>query len=97
MDTKNKNIKDKLKTIPLSQIKLYDRNAKIHNAAHVNLLKGGLEEYDYVEAIIVGKDNTIVGGHGRYLAMMEENPDQDVEVVDVSYLTEEQQKKLRIF
>lgn len=90
------NIKNKLKVINLSDIKPYKRNAKIHTPEQIELLKNSIKKNDYIEPIIVGTNNTIVGGHGRYDALMQIDPNQKIEVVDVSYLSVRQQKKLRI-
>jgi len=90
------NIKNKLKTITLKELKPYKNNAKIHPEHQIETLKNSLTEYDYVEPIIVGTNNTIIGGHGRYEALKQKDPNQKIDVIDASYLKPKQQKKLRI-
>lgn len=89
-------IKKKIKRVLLSDLKPYAKNAKLHNNSQVDIINKSLSEYDYVEPIIVGTGNVIIGGHCRFLALKKKNPKQKIEVVDVSYLPAKKQKKLRI-
>ena len=53
-------IKNKLKTLKLSDIKPYKKNAKIHPEHQIDTLKNSLAEYDYVEPLVVGTNNVII-------------------------------------
>jgi len=88
------NIKNKTKIIPIADIKPYPNNAKIHPPEQIEQIKQSLEQYDYIQPICVDKNNVIVIGHGRYDALKDKGG--DLEVVDLSYLSDDQVKKLRI-
>jgi len=89
-------IKDKLKTINISDIKPYKANAKKHPQSQIENLKTSIDKYGYYSPVGVDKNNEIVIGHGRYLALMEADSEQQVEVVDFSNLSQKEIKKLRI-
>jgi hypothetical protein len=88
-------ISNRLKTILLKDINPYKKNPKIHTPEQIALIKKSIETNSYVQPICIGKNNEIVIGHGRYMALKEMGV-KEVEVVDVSDLSIEQIKKLRI-
>jgi len=90
------NIKNKTKILNIKELKPYKNNAKIHTPAQIEQLKNSIAKYDYIQPICVDKNNVIVIGHGRYRAMMEMDSEQDVEVVDLTYISSLEIKKLRI-
>lgn len=85
-----------IKKIKLSDIKPYSYNIKKHTKEQIELIKRSILENGYIQNIAVDKDNIIVIGHGRALALREINPDADIEVIDLSHLTDKQCQKLRI-
>ena len=89
-------IKNKLKNILLSDIRPYPKNAKIHDLEQIQFLSDSIKEYDLLDPIIIGTDNVIISGHGRYLALKAQDAAQTIEVIDASYLEPEKQRKLRI-
>jgi ParB-like chromosome segregation protein Spo0J len=88
-------ISNKLKTVLIKDIKPYKKNPKIHTPEQIALIKKSIETNSYVQPICIGKNNEIVIGHGRYMALKEMGV-KEIEVVDVSDLSIEQIKKLRI-
>jgi ParB-like chromosome segregation protein Spo0J len=90
------NIKNKLKTVDISDIKPYKNNAKKHSKDQIELIKESLNKNDYYSPIGIDKNNVIVVGHGRYEALRQMDPNQKIEVVDFSYLKPKEIKKLRI-
>jgi DNA modification methylase len=90
------NIRNKLKLVKISEIKEYKGNAKLHSPEQVEQIKKSIEKHEYINPVIVGTGNVIICGHGRIQALREIDPEQTVEVVDVGYLSEKDQKKLRI-
>lgn len=66
----SKAIKKTYKTVKLEQIKPYWRNPRIIDEA-VQMVKKSLEEYGYINPIIVDKDMVIIAGHTRYKALKE--------------------------
>lgn len=89
-------ISDKLKTVLLKDIKIYGNNVKIHTQDQIDRIKKSIEDNSYVQPIAVSKDNEIVIGTGRYLALKQIDPKMEIEVVDVSGLSADKIKKLRI-
>lgn len=92
----NTDLRDKLKKLPLKAIRPYARNAKIHTREQIETLKKSIQNHEYYQPICVDAKNVIVIGHGRYLAMKELDPDQEIDVVDLSYLKPKELRKLRI-
>lgn len=90
-------ISDKIKLVKLSDIKPYKNNPKIHNPEQIAQIKFSIEDNKYINPIIVGKNNEIICGHGRYEALKQiMKPAEKIEVIDGSYLTAKQIKKYRI-
>ena len=61
---------DKLKVemIKLEKIKQYKNNAKLHPEWQVQQIANSIEKFGFNDPIAIDKDNTIIEGHGRYLA-----------------------------
>lgn len=65
---------DELKVIylPLSELTPDDKNAKLHPADQVEQIKESIKTFKMCDPIgIAGKNNLIIEGHGRYLALTE--------------------------
>lgn len=65
---------DELKVIylPLSELTPDDKNAKLHPAEQVEQIKESIKTFKMCDPIgIAGKNNLIIEGHGRYLALTE--------------------------
>ena len=89
------NIRDKIVKIKTDKLVGYTRNNKKHPERQIALLKENILEFGFTQPLLINKDNTIIAGHGRYLAAvglgMEEVP-----CIKITDLTEIQQKSLRI-
>ena len=83
-------------SVPIQSIKPYQKNAKKHTPDQITTIKQSIKDYDYIQPIAIDKNNEIVIGHGRYFALMDIDPDTNIEVIDLSYLKPKQIKKLRI-
>ncbi len=57
-------------------------------------IKRSIEEFGYVEPIIINKDNTIIGGHQRY-TVLKDLGYQEVDVIELD-IDKEQEKALNI-
>ena len=88
-------LSNRLKTVSMKDIKIYEKNVKVHSPEQIQLIKKSIETNSYVQPICIWKKNEIVIGTGRYLALKEMNV-KEIEVVDVSDLSIKQIKKLRI-
>lgn len=89
-------LREKLRLVPIQDLRPYPHNAKKHSKEQIYLIEESLRRNDYYQPIAVDKDNVIVVGHGRFEALKNINPNQKIEVVDLSYLSPEEIKKLRI-
>lgn len=62
----------------LSDIKPYEKNAKLHSQQQIEKIANSIKEYGFNQPIVVDKNGVIVVGHGRYQAAkklgMEEVP-----------------------
>lgn len=98
----------KEKYVKLSDLVPYEKNPR-KNAKAVGPTARSMEDYGYVAYITVGTDNVIVMGHTRRLAllqlqkegklgkgMLEDTTEDRIKVIDVSDLSEEKQRELRI-
>ena len=81
----------KIEKIKIEDVKPYVNNAKLHPAEQIEQIKKSILEFGNNDPIAIDKDNTIIEGHGRYLALKELGY-KEVEVIKLSHLTEEQKK-----
>ena len=51
--------------IPISELKAYDRNAKIHDAKQNEQIANSLLRFGWKQPLVVDKDNVLIVGHGR--------------------------------
>ena len=83
----------KIETISIDKIKPYEKNAKLHPQSQIEQIKKSIEMYGNNDPIAVwGKNNTIVEGHGRYLALKEMGVDE-VEIIRLDHLTSKQRRE----
>lgn len=57
--------------IPIDSIKTYEGNAKLHPAEQVEQIKKSIQDFGMNDPIAVWKDNVIIEGHGRLIALKE--------------------------
>ena len=90
---KNKELK--IVTRTLEELKPYPQNAKEHPQEQVDKIAESIVQYGYCDPIIISKDNDIIAGHGRYLALQQLKR-KDAPCVLMEDLTPEQVRGLRI-
>ena len=81
-------------TLEISEIKEYENNPRINNAA-VDDVAESIKQCGYINPIIVDENNVILAGHTRLLAIKKIGKEK-VQVLKVTGLSEEQKKKYRI-
>ena len=82
----------KIEYLDINKLKLYENNAKLHQAEDVNAIKNSIEKFGFSDPIgIWGKDNTIVEGHGRYFAAKKLGY-KEVPIVRLDHLSDEERK-----
>lgn len=57
--------------VPIDELKAYENNAKIHTAEQIEQIKKSIQEFGMNDPIAVWKDNEIIEGHGRLIALKE--------------------------
>ena len=79
--------------IPISDLKLYKRNAKKHTPEQIEQIVNSIKAFGMNDPIgIWGKDNIIVEGHGRYMALRSLGEQGEVPCIRLDHLTDEQRK-----
>lgn len=81
----------KIEYLPLSEIKPYEKNAKLHPDAQIKQIIKSINDFGFNDPIAIYHDNEIIEGHGRYLAAQEMGL-ETVPVIRLDGLTEKQRK-----
>ena len=82
----------KVEYIPISELKPYENNAKIHTPEQIEQIKESIQQFGMNDPIgIWGKDNLIVEGHGRLLACQQLGM-KEVPIIRLDDLTDDQRK-----
>lgn len=81
----------KIEYIPLSDIKPYEHNAKLHPDEQVEQIMQSIQIMGFDDPIAIWKNNEIIEGHGRYEAAMRLGM-ETVPVIRLDDLTDEQRR-----
>lgn len=81
----------KIELINIDEIIPYENNAKLHPQEQIDQIKQSILEFGNNDPIAIDKNNVIIEGHGRLLALKELGY-KEVEVIKLEHLTEEQRK-----
>ena len=76
--------------VPISTIKPYKRNAKLHPQEQIEQIKNSMKEFGNIDPIGVWH-NEIVEGHGRYEALKQMGV-KEIPIIRLDDLTDEQRK-----
>lgn len=85
----------KITYIKTAELIPYVGNARVHSETQVEQLVRSIQEFGFVNPILIDGKNVIVAGHGRLLAAMQLGM-PDVPVIQLSHLSERQRKALTI-
>ena len=80
-----------VQTVPIKDLRAYERNAKIHNRSQVEKIAASIEEFGFLSPCLIDRDMNIIAGHGRVMAAELLNIDA-VPCVFIDGLTEEQRR-----
>jgi DNA modification methylase len=80
-----------IELINIDEIIPYENNAKLHPKEQIEQIKKSILEFGNNDPIAIDKNNVIVEGHGRLLALKELGY-KEVEVIKLGHLTDEQRK-----
>ena len=76
----------------IEEIKPYKNNAKIHTLEQIEQIKKSIQEFGFNDPIAIqGKENLVVEGHGRLLAVKELGY-KEVDCIRLDHLTDEERK-----
>jgi DNA modification methylase len=81
----------KIITLPITDIKPFAKNAKLHPKEQVAQIVASIREYGFNDPIAISEDNEIIEGHGRLLAVKELGY-TEVPCIRLSHLTEPQRR-----
>jgi ParB-like nuclease domain. len=94
---KEKNMsKLKVEYVKKEDLKTYVNNAKKHSAEQVEAIKKSIKKFGFNDPIAVWKDNVIIEGHGRLLAVMEMDDIKEVPIIRLDDLTDKERKAYTI-
>lgn len=86
----------KIEYLNKEELKPYANNAKVHTGEQIDQIKKSIEEFGFNDPIAVWKDNEIIEGHGRLLAVMEMPEVDKIPVIRLDNLTDEERKAYMI-
>lgn len=58
----------RIENIPLANLKAYGNNSRTHSQKQVRQIVASINEFGFTNPILISPDNTIIAGHGRFLA-----------------------------
>ena len=82
----------KIEYLSKEDLKPYANNAKIHNAEQIEQIKKSISEFGFNDPIAIWKNNEVIEGHGRLLAVMEMEGEEKIPVIRLVDLSDEQRK-----
>ena len=80
-----------IELVPITAIKPYENNAKIHTREQIEQIKQSIFEFGNNDPIAIDANGVIIEGHGRLMALQELGY-TEVEVIRLGHLNEEQRK-----
>lgn len=60
-------VKD-IEEVDIAKLKPYERNAKEHPQEQIDMIVKSIEEYGFINPILIDADYNVIAGHGRILA-----------------------------
>lgn len=54
-----------MKKVKIKDLKPYENNAKIHSDYQIGLLVKSIEEFGFINPVLIDEDNNVLAGHGR--------------------------------
>lgn len=81
--------------LPLSAITLDPENARVHKKAQIRQIAASIEAFNFNVPVLVDRDNKILSGHGRVLALQKLGR-ADVPVIRLEHLTPAQARAFAI-
>lgn len=76
-------------------LKAYDGNARTHSDAQVAKIAASIQQFGFVNPVLVDQDSTVIAGHGRLMAAQLLGMDS-VPVVCIGHLSERERRALTL-
>lgn len=86
----------KVEYVKKEELKAYAKNAKKHSPEQIENIKKSIKKFGFNDPIAVWKDNEIIEGHGRLLAVMEMDDIKEVPIIRLDSLTDKERKAYTI-
>ena len=80
-----------MQLVPIAKLVPYVNNARTHSTEQIKKLRSSLQEFGFINPVIIDRDYGVITGHGRILAAKEEGI-KEVPCVFADHLTEAQKK-----
>ena len=84
-----------IENIAIDQLKPYDRNSKKHTAEQIEQIKNSIRAFGNNDPICIWRDNEIIAGHGRYIALKELGY-KEAYCIRLEHLSDEERKAYAI-
>lgn len=81
--------------IKISELKDYEKNAKLHDKKQIDLLAKNIERFGFTTPVLINKHNVVIAGHGRIMAMKQLGR-EEVPCVKMEKLSEKECNALRL-
>ena len=59
---------EKIKEMNIDSLIPYENNAKVHDEKQVDIIARSIEEYGFINPLLIDKDLNVIAGHGRIMA-----------------------------
>ena len=80
-----------IELVPITAIRPYENNAKIHTPEQIEQIKNSILEFGNNDPIAIDANGVIIEGHGRLMALQELGY-KEVEVIRLGHLSDEQRR-----
>lgn len=87
--------KEVVYNVNISELKEYENNPRKNEEA-VRFVKNSMDNFSYINPIVVDENNVVLAGHTRIKAFLESNKDVVPYIIKVTGMTEEQKNAYRI-
>lgn len=79
------------KSVSVSKLKPYKRNARTHSPAQVDQIAASIREFGFTNPVLIDGSGNIIAGHGRVMAAKQLGL-AEVPCLEVGWLTEDQKR-----
>lgn len=80
-----------IKEVNICELIPYEKNAKVHGEEQLEKIAASIQEFGFINPVLIDKDNNIIAGHGRVEAAKRLGLVK-VPAIEVEGLTEEQKR-----